>query len=335
MCSLQTLVLFLVILLSTCTSALKRKEPVSLNFGYAVSEDRIKSDAEVISIVRMADTDSLRQVNEYLRLQFEWGTWSVEEDVFDDDTPYGRKTFRNIIATRNPINPATQPRYVLAAHYDSKYFEAPRSFQGATDSAVPCAMILEIIRVLETHGERKEEQDADLQVIFFDGEEAFKAWTNTDSIYGSRHLAELWDAQGGLGNITLFTLLDLIGHSNPRFYSFFENTASYYSNVQRVEREILGSNVYFPGSRRSAIEDDHKPFLNRGVPVMHLISVPFPSVWHTDNDNIDNIDWTTTTAITRVLAGYFADELGLKFKGTIPDVPEHSSAPKIRSSHVF
>lgn len=26
-------------------------------------------------------------------------------------------------------------------------------------------------------------------LIFFDGEEAFKEWTSTDSIYGSRHLA--------------------------------------------------------------------------------------------------------------------------------------------------
>lgn len=27
-------------------------------------------------------------------------------------------------------------------------------------------------------------------LIFFDGEEAFKTWSKTDSLYGSRHLAE-------------------------------------------------------------------------------------------------------------------------------------------------
>ena len=26
--------------------------------------------------------------------------------------------------------------------------------------------------------------------------------------------------------------------------------------------------------------DDHLPFLAKGVPVVHLIPVPFPSVWH-------------------------------------------------------
>jgi len=29
----------------------------------------------------------------------------------------------------------------------------------------------------------------EFQLIFFDGEEAFKEWTNADSVYGSKHLA--------------------------------------------------------------------------------------------------------------------------------------------------
>lgn len=29
-----------------------------------------------------------------------------------------------------------------------------------------------------------------LQLLFFDGEEAFEEWSNTDSLYGARHLAE-------------------------------------------------------------------------------------------------------------------------------------------------
>jgi glutaminyl-peptide cyclotransferase len=28
--------------------------------------------------------------------------------------------------------------------------------------------------------------------VFFDGEEAFENWTRTDSLYGSRHLAQKW-----------------------------------------------------------------------------------------------------------------------------------------------
>ncbi len=34
-----------------------------------------------------------------------------------------------------------------------------------------------------------------LQLIFFDGEEAFETWTSTDSLYGSRHLATRWQSE--------------------------------------------------------------------------------------------------------------------------------------------
>ena len=57
--------------------------------------------------------------------------WSVEEDVFNDETPIGEITFRNIIATHNP---KSCKRLVFACHYDSKYFKSGK-FLGATDSA--------------------------------------------------------------------------------------------------------------------------------------------------------------------------------------------------------
>ena len=41
-------------------------------------------------------------------------------------------------------------------------------------------------------------KDYSLQLIFFDGEEAFRTWTATDSIYGARHLAKEMSKEGGL-----------------------------------------------------------------------------------------------------------------------------------------
>lgn len=35
-------------------------------------------------------------------------------------------------------------------------------------------------------GDDDDIRDVTLQLVFFDGEEAFKAWTDTDSIYGAR-----------------------------------------------------------------------------------------------------------------------------------------------------
>lgn len=37
-------------------------------------------------------------------------------------------------------------------------------------------------------------------MVFFDGEEAFVEWTKTDSLYGSRHLAEKMESTVFLHN---------------------------------------------------------------------------------------------------------------------------------------
>ena len=70
--------------------------------------------------------------------------WAIEEDTFVEDTPLEPTRFTNIIATQNP---RAARRLVLACHFDSKYF-AHIKFIGATDSAVPCAMLLDVARHL-------------------------------------------------------------------------------------------------------------------------------------------------------------------------------------------
>lgn len=75
--------------------------------------------------------------------------WEVTEDRFVSQTPYGTLPFTNLIAT---LNPSAKRRLVLACHYDSKYYPPQwhgMEFQGATDSAVPCAMMLELARALD------------------------------------------------------------------------------------------------------------------------------------------------------------------------------------------
>jgi glutaminyl-peptide cyclotransferase len=86
--------------------------------------------------------------------------WQVDFDSFTDTTPYGDKPFSNIIATlpvgsvfRNNKKPTqrqihTTNRVIFACHYDSKYF-ANFDFIGATDSAVPCAMLLDMAKFIQ------------------------------------------------------------------------------------------------------------------------------------------------------------------------------------------
>lgn len=157
-----------------------------------------------------------------------------------------------------------------------------------------------------------------LMLIFFDGEEAFRTWSASDSLYGSRHLAKMWktkkytrsDCQitNEISRIDVMVLLDLIGAPNQRFYSFFDNTAPLYMQFYQIERNLKtlnllqGSNYMFTMQRSfSRIEDDHLPFLNSGVPILHLIPTPFPKYWHKPQDNKESLSGTTIRNFNNIL----------------------------------
>lgn len=125
--------------------------------------------------------------------------WRVELHNSTSTTPVsgGKEVpFVNIIATRDPpgSREGDVSRLALVAHYDSKY--TPKGFIGATDSAAPCAMMMHVARSIDTALTKKwaagggDDLDAEhkgVQLLLLDGEEAFKSWTDTDSLYGARY----------------------------------------------------------------------------------------------------------------------------------------------------
>lgn len=125
--------------------------------------------------------------------------WKLEFHNSTSTTPVsdGKEIpFVNLIATRDPpgVNPGDVGRLALVAHYDSKL--TPEGFIGATDSAAPCAMIMHMARTVDAALTKKWEAKKDdlddlenpqgVQILFLDGEEAFKSWSDTDSLYGAR-----------------------------------------------------------------------------------------------------------------------------------------------------
>lgn len=173
----------------------------------------------LILSIRKADTPNNTLVRQYISSVLSALHWHIEEDEFTDKTPVGTKKFTNLIATKDPH---ASRRVIVAAHFDSKYFDkAPMNqvslafqslselvhrplyeqFLGATDSAAPCAMMLDLAEALNPllearqskleHGhvpdEDEEVAETTLQLVFLDGEEAFVEWTDDDSIYGARY----------------------------------------------------------------------------------------------------------------------------------------------------
>lgn len=121
--------------------------------------------------------------------------WSTEQTDFHDETPHGRMKFTNIVSRLNP----NAKRYLtLACHYDSKVMD---DFVGATDSAVPCAIMMNLANSLRQQLQSVKNGDLSLQYVFLDGEEAFVNWNAQDSIYGARNLAQKWETANELGKI--------------------------------------------------------------------------------------------------------------------------------------
>lgn len=59
------------------------------------------------------------------------------------------------------------------------------------------------------------------------------------------------------------------------------------------------------------IEDDHIPFLEREVPILHVIPSPFPSVWHRDSDNAYSLDHNTINNLLQIFKVFLAQYLSL------------------------
>ena len=253
--------------------------------------------------------------------------WKVDVDSFTDVVVGGKvdeeKVFTNIIAT-SEFGSEENGHLVLSAHHDSKWF-TNFHFVGASDSAVPCIMLLELMKRFSTLAALNASAVRTLPkvtVMFFDGEEAFYDWKGTDNTYGSRHLAAKWEKEGKIGTISLFMLLDLMGPIRTQFHNYFpDKTGPHFQQLAAIEANFKkngalqspyatkGQHTYFRlgTSYPGGVEDDHIPWLRRGVPVLHLIPIPFPPFWHQAEDHGGNVDYATVSDLLNVIWEFVKD----------------------------
>lgn len=277
--------------------------------------------------------------------------WSVTFQNSTFTTPISngaRVPFVNFIATRDP--PGTVPgevgRLVLVAHYDSKL--EPKGFIGATDSAAPCAMIMHVAQSIDSALTKKwADEDPDevmldrqgVQILLLDGEEAFKTWSDTDSIYGARALATEWEQtlhpaqstyRNPLDSIDLFVLLDLLGAEAPSIPSYYKTTHWAYRKMASLETRLRSLGLFESHTRHpdhfldeankketdawngGHIGDDHVPFLAKGVEILHLIALPFPDVWHTIEDDGEHLHLPTVRDWAKLVTAFVAEWMDLE-----------------------
>src|SRR3984885_317099 len=166
------------------------------------------SGAEAFSFTRQAvalgarpdGSPAIAKLRALIKEQLAKRGCEIISDPFTAQTPDGPLAMENIIAKF----PGKSGRAIaITGHYDTKKMAG---FVGANDGGSSTGMLLELAAALQGRA-----RVDDVYIVFFDGEEAVHEWTDTDSVYGSRHLARKWTDDGTNGPIKALINVDMTG----------------------------------------------------------------------------------------------------------------------------
>jgi glutaminyl-peptide cyclotransferase len=146
-----------------------------------------------------------------------------------------------------------------------------------------------------------------------------------------------------LDSIELFLLLDLLGSAGPKVPSYFKMTHWAYKRMANVEERLrkLGlmksspnhasrmakrknkkpraEPMFLPEASKSDnsfmggfVQDDHVPFMARGVEILHMIPSPFPKVWHEITDDGEHLDTDTVEDWAKLVMAFTAEWMELE-----------------------
>jgi glutaminyl-peptide cyclotransferase len=147
-----------------------------------------------------------------------------------------------------------------------------------------------------------------IELVFFDGEEAFENFSNTDGIYGSRHFAHELARNGTTKLFRGGILFDMIGDQNLKV-TIPPNSPPHIARDIFASADALKVRDHFTYFDQD-VTDDHTPLNAVGIPVIDLIDFRF-SYWHTADDTIDKLS-AQSLQIVGSVALYYLSEFALK-----------------------
>lgn len=251
--------------------------------GLPLSGDRAFSHVKRLVAFgpRPPASPGIRKAQQYITNVLRQLALEVEHQNFLASTPNGNLPMTNIIGRSRGD---TGRVVILASHYDTHWI--PNGvFVGANDGGSSVGLLLELARVLS---HRK--SGFSLWFVFFDGEEALKAWSPTDSLYGSRYFVERLRASGRTGSIKAMILMDMVGDKDLVLEHDLSSTP-WLMRLARDSATELGYGKHLSGNPM-AVLDDHIPFTEAGIPAVDLIDFEFgPNnrYWHTPQDTLDKV----------------------------------------------
>lgn len=221
-----------------------------------------------------------------------------------------RLRFHNLVATFGPpTDPqAQQPeRWLwLAAHWDSKRQAGPEAagqpVPGANDGGSGVGLLLQLMRHVAAG-------DIDLPVrlgvVFFDGEDGFE---DCHALAGSLYFVQRMERHL-LGRLLL---LDMVGDPQARFVREQISLAADPAMVEllwKYGRRLASENFT---DIRTWVADDHKPFVDLGIPAVDLIDwgrpgSGHPPWWHTAQDTMQHVDPAMLARVGEVILAVLGD----------------------------
>ena len=250
---------------------------------------------------RPSGSEALEKSRLYIADQLHRSGWQVTRQAFTDETPRGRIQFVNLIA-QFPEKRNAEPLFLLCSHYDTKIFDAIK-FVGANDGGSSTGLLLELARVIGQHPNLA----AKIELVFFDGEETYDRFSETDGLYGSRHFAKQLEGssakqfRGGI-------LFDMVGDRSLDVTLPADSPSEMARDIFAAA-EALKLRSYFTYLDREMI-DDHSPLNAVGIPTIDVIDFDY-SWWHTAGDTIDKIS-AKSLQIVGSVALYYLSEIALK-----------------------
>lgn len=259
---------------------------------------------------RPAGSEALEESRKYIEEQLQGFRWSVQRQTFTAKTPEGMVEFVNIRARFGEAPDwGSRVKGLLCSHYDTKPYSG-FTFVGANDGGSSTGLLIELARVLA----EKPEVASKIELVFFDGEEAFGPnITPKDGLYGSKHYANEMLLIQPKQRPVWGVLLDMIGDKDLNIRAGVripraslreladDKDSGYKVDMEAVEealsemsRELLAAADdlelrSYVGISGSYIVDDHVPLnVSAGIPTIDIIDFDYKP-WHTPGDTLEQI----------------------------------------------
>lgn len=221
-------------------------------------------------------------------------------------TTYDGKTFqlKNILAS---FNADKKSRILVTAHWDARPFSDQdtnhanhtKPFDAANDAGSGVAVILEMARIIQ-----QKQPNVGVDFVLWDLEDYGKSQDETpDEVtwcLGSQYWAKNAIATGYKANFGIN--LDMVGGGNAQFSQdeiSRQAAPVVVSNIWAIGNEI-GYGSYFVNIQSGKLVDDHFWMNKAGIPSVDIIhyndNSGFYINWHTQLDNLANIDKNTLKA---------------------------------------